>query len=88
MKGIVLVGGKGSRLGPFTCSGAKQLVPIANTPVLHFPIRRLANAGVVDIDIAIVTVAIGDGSRLGVTIADSIVMEQAAFEPARVSRPR
>lgn len=86
MKGIVLVGGKGSRLEPFTCSGAKQLVPIANTPVLHFPIRRLANAGIVDI--AIVTVAIGDGSRLGVTIADSIVMEQAAFEPARVSRPR
>lgn len=68
MKGIVLAGGKGSRLRPFTYSGAKQLVPIANTPVLHFPIRHLVDAGITDIAIIVgetgaqVCEAMGDGS--------------------------
>src|SRR3970040_1336138 len=68
MKGVVLAGGKGSRLRPFTYSGAKQLVPIANTPVLHFPIRQLVEAGIEEIGIVVgdthaqIRQAMGDGS--------------------------
>ncbi len=71
MKGVVLAGGKGSRLRPFTYSGAKQLVPIANTPVLHFPIRQLVAAGIRDIALVVgetadqVQAAMGDGSPFG-----------------------
>jgi len=71
MKGIVLAGGKGSRLRPFTYSGAKQLVPVANTPVLHFPIRQLVAAGVTDIALVVgdtadqIRAAMGDGSAFG-----------------------
>ena len=71
MKGVVLAGGKGSRLRPFTYSGAKQLVPIANTPVLHFPIRQLVAAGITDIALVVgdtepqIRTAMGDGSAFG-----------------------
>ena len=71
MKGIVLAGGKGSRLRPFTYSGAKQLVPIANTPVLHFPVRQLVEAGIREIALVVgetegqVREAMGDGSAFG-----------------------
>jgi glucose-1-phosphate thymidylyltransferase len=71
MKGLVLSGGKGSRLRPFTYSGAKQLVPVANTPVLHFPIRQLVEAGVADIGIVVgeneaqIREAMGDGGAFG-----------------------
>ncbi|WP_322796838.1 sugar phosphate nucleotidyltransferase, partial [Tepidiforma sp.] len=71
MKGIVLAGGKGSRLRPFTYSGAKQLVPVANTPVLHFPVRQLVEAGVEEIALVVgetegqVRAAMGDGSQFG-----------------------
>src|SRR5690348_6033220 len=71
MKGVVLTGGKGSRLRPFTYSGAKQLVPIANTPVLHFPVRQLVAAGIRDIALVVgdtadqIRAAMGDGSEFG-----------------------
>jgi glucose-1-phosphate thymidylyltransferase len=71
MKGLVLSGGKGSRLRPFTYSGAKQLVPIANIPVLHFPVRQLVEAGISDIGIVVgdnepqIREAMGDGARFG-----------------------
>ncbi|MEX2080867.1 MAG: glucose-1-phosphate thymidylyltransferase [Dehalococcoidia bacterium] len=71
MKGVVLAGGKGSRLRPFTYSGAKQLVPIANTPVLHFPIRQLVEAGITEIAIIVgdaegqIREAMGDGRAFG-----------------------
>ncbi len=71
MKGVVLAGGKGSRLRPFTYSGAKQLVPIANTPVLHFPIRQLVEAGIEEIALVVgdtasqIREAMGDGSPFG-----------------------
>ncbi|MCC6383294.1 MAG: glucose-1-phosphate thymidylyltransferase [Dehalococcoidia bacterium] len=71
MKALVLAGGKGSRLRPFTYSGAKQLVPIANTPVLHFPIRQLVEAGLTEIGIVVgdteaqIREAMGDGARFG-----------------------
>lgn len=71
MKGIVLTGGKGSRLRPFTYSGAKQLVPIANTPVLHFPVRQLVEAGIHEIALVVgdteaqIRAGMGDGSEFG-----------------------
>jgi glucose-1-phosphate thymidylyltransferase len=71
MKGVVLTGGKGSRLRPFTYSGAKQLVPIANTPVLHFPVHQLVAAGIRDIALVVgdtadqIRAAMGDGREFG-----------------------
>ncbi len=71
MKGIVLTGGVGSRLRPFTYSGAKQLVPVANTPVLHFPVRQLVDAGITEIALVVgetepqIRSAMGDGSQFG-----------------------
>jgi glucose-1-phosphate thymidylyltransferase len=71
MKGIVLAGGVGSRLRPFTYSGAKQLVPVANTPVLHFPVRQLVEAGISEIALVVgetepqIRLAMGDGGAFG-----------------------
>lgn len=73
MKGLVLAGGEGKRLRPFTHSGSKQLVPVANRPVLFHVIDRLARAGVRDVSIVLapatadeVRAAVADGSALGI----------------------
>ncbi|MGC1185606.1 MAG: glucose-1-phosphate thymidylyltransferase [Candidatus Dormiibacterota bacterium] len=74
MKGLVLSGGKGTRLRPITHTGAKQLVPIANKPILFYGLEALVEAGVSEIGIVVgdtaeeVKRAVGDGSRFGARV--------------------
>ncbi len=72
MKALVLAGGAGTRLRPITHTSAKQLVPVANKPILFYGLEQIRDAGVTDVGIIVgdtadeIRAAIGDGSKLGI----------------------
>jgi len=75
MKGVLLAGGTGSRLRPITHTGPKQLVPVANKPVLEYAVEDLKEAGITDIGVILgnkgrdeIQELLDDGSKYGVDI--------------------
>ncbi len=74
MRGLILSGGAGTRLRPITHTSAKQLVPIANKPILFYGIEDMARAGITEIGIVVgdtradIMAAVGDGSQFGVRV--------------------
>jgi len=76
MKGLLLSGGSGTRLRPLTHSGPKQLIPVANKPVLIYALDDLQKAGITEIGVILglngreqVIERIGDGSKYGVKVS-------------------
>lgn len=74
MKALVLSGGAGTRLRPITHTSAKQLVPVANKPVLFYGLESIAAAGITDVGVIVgdtaaeIQDAVGDGSKFGLEI--------------------
>jgi glucose-1-phosphate thymidylyltransferase len=74
MRGLILAGGRGTRLRPITYTSAKQLVPVANKPILFYGLEALAASGIAEIGIVVgdthqeIREAVGDGSRWGVRV--------------------
>jgi glucose-1-phosphate thymidylyltransferase len=74
VKGLVLSGGAGTRLRPITHTSAKQLVPVANKPVLFYGLEAMRAAGIDEVGIVVgetraeIAAAVGDGSRFGLAV--------------------
>lgn len=81
MKAIIAVGGKGTRLLPLTYSTNKQLIPIANKPLLMYPLQNVIDAGIKEVGLIVnetrsaVEAFVGDGSQFGIHVT---YIDQAA----------
>lgn len=81
MKGLILSGGEGTRLRPITHTCAKQLIPIANKPVLFYVMEAISNAGIKNVGIVVgetkdeIEKAVGDGSTWGLNVDEYIQQE-------------
>lgn len=78
MKAVILAGGKGTRLAPFTTVFPKPLMPLGETPILEILLRRLKKMGITEVTLAVgylsalIRAYFGDGRRLGLNIAYSL----------------
>ena len=81
MKALVLAGGAGTRLRPITYTSAKQLVPVANKPVLFYVLEDIRNAGITDVGVVVgdtapaIKAAVGNGAKFGLDV--SYVQQEA-----------
>ena len=74
MKALVLAGGSGTRLRPITHTSAKQLVPVANKPVLFYGLEAIRDAGITEVGIVVgeteseIRIAVGSGQAFGLKV--------------------